>query len=108
MPLDFIASVGEVFATVNREESPFVVSRVSPKKLMAGRYFVGLVLKQSCYKTKKRVFRPSLICKNSFVPSAPNVVGVMTSSMAVVVLGLHRGVCCPSLYISYILYYFRN
>ena len=50
MPLDFIASVGEVFATVNREGSPFVVSPFSPKKLMAGLCFVRLVIKRSCYK----------------------------------------------------------
>ena len=52
MPLDFIASVGEVFATVNREETSFVVSPFSPKKLMAGLCFVRLVIKRSCYKNE--------------------------------------------------------
>ena len=52
MPLDFIASVGEVFATVNREGSPFVVSPFSPKKLIAGLCFVRLVIKRSCYKNE--------------------------------------------------------
>ena len=52
MPFDLIASVGEVFATVNREETSFFVSPSSPKKLMAGRYFEGLATKHNCYKTE--------------------------------------------------------